>query len=160
MKNVLSKFMFLMLGISLITGCSSNNTQSQNTGIGAATGAVVGGLAGSLVGAGTGRVVAIAAGAVAGGLIGGYAGRSMDSSDKTKMDKAMTSNPPQKSSHWKNTKTHTSYNVMPTSKTMTYNGRPNCRTYTATTTAPNGKKTVTNGTACQQTDGSWQTMES
>lgn len=159
MKNVLIKLLLLVMSIGLITGCSSNNTQSQNTGIGAATGAVVGGLAGSLVGAGTGQVVAIAAGAIAGGLIGGYIGHSMDSSDKTKVNQALTSNPPNKSSHWKNKKTHTSYKVTPTSNTMTYNGNANCRTYTASAIDANGKKHVTNGTACQQTDGTWQTVK-
>ncbi|MCD6039710.1 MAG: hypothetical protein K0S27_1110 [Gammaproteobacteria bacterium] len=160
MKNTLFKLMLLIMSISLITSCSSNNTQSQNTGLGAGTGAVVGGLAGSLVGAGTGQVVAIAAGAIAGGLVGGYIGHSMDNSDKAKMNQAMTSNPPNKPCQWKNKKTHTSYKITPTSKTMTYNGNPNCRTYTATTMASNGKKTVTNGIACQQTNGSWQAIKS
>lgn len=159
MKNLLIKLMFLMMSVSLITSCSSSNTQSQNTTAGAATGAVIGGLAGSLVGAGAGKVVAIAAGAVAGGLVGGYIGHSMDSSDQSKMNQAMTKNPPHKSSHWKNKKTQTSYNVIPTSKMMTYNGNPNCRSYTATTINPNGKKYMTKGIACQQTDGTWQTIK-
>lgn len=159
MKKVLIKLLFLMMSISVITGCSSNNTQSQNTGLGAATGAVVGGLAGSLVGAGTGQVVAIAAGAIAGGLVGGYVGHSMDSTDKTKVNQALTSNPPNKSSQWKNKKTQTSYKVTPTSNTIAYHGRANCRTYTTTAIDANGKKHVTNGTACQQTDGTWQTVK-
>ena len=160
MKNILIKLMLLVMSVSFLASCSSHNTQSQNTGIGAVTGAVVGGLAGSLVGGGAGQVAAIAVGAIAGGLIGGYIGHSMDSSDNTQMSQAMTNNPPHKTSHWKNKKTHMTYNITPTTKRMAYNGNPICRKYTATAISPNGERHSSKGIACLQSDGNWQTVKS
>ena len=82
MKRIFTQLLIFVLGFSLVA-CSSN-TQNENTGIGAVTGAVLGGLAGSAIGQGTGKVVAVGAGIVAGALLGGYIGHSMDSSDNTR----------------------------------------------------------------------------
>lgn len=154
MKNGLLKLFALFLGACLVISCSSN-TQDENTGVGVVAGAVLGGLTGSLIGQGAGQVAAIGVGAIAGGILGGYVGKSMDSSDKAQMNSAMNSTPKHKCKHWKNKKTGVSYNVTPTSDTMSFNGNSNCRGYTATSIS-NGKSQQTTGTACRQTDGTWQ----
>lgn len=139
-----------------LVGCSSN-TQSENTGVGAVSGAVVGGLAGSLVGAGTGQAVAIGVGAVAGALLGGYVGHSMDSSDNTRVYNTMEHNPTNHATHWKNTTTGNTYTVAPTSQRMAVNGNPNCRRYYSTAVI-NGEKRKVSGIACRQANGTWQAV--
>lgn len=154
MKNILVKWMLLLVGVSFIASCSTN-TQKENTGAGAVTGAVVGGLAGSLVGGGTGKVVAVGVGAVAGALIGGYIGHSVDVSDQSHMNQAMDNNTTNQSSQWTNSKTDVSYTVAPTSDKMVFKGNSNCRNYNASSTL-NGKTKNTHGIACRQANGNWQ----
>ncbi len=158
MRKLLIKFVLLLTSVSLVVACSSN-TQRENTGVGAVTGAVVGGLAGSAIGAGTGQAVAIGAGIVAGALIGGYVGHSMDSVDTARVNSAMD-NPTNKTSTWKNHKTGATYSVEPTSKRMTVNGNPNCRKFHTMATM-NGKRTQqVHGVACLQSDGTWKAVSS
>ncbi len=155
MKAALMNCIAVLFGICLIASCSTN-TQKENTGVGAVTGAVIGGLAGSAIGQGTGQVVAIGVGAVAGALLGGYIGKSMDSSDKANSYQAMN-NPTNHPGYWKNTKTGAVYKVTPISGMMTINGNPNCRKYIAKSTM-HGKKQTTRNIACRQADGTWQTI--
>lgn len=154
MKNTFTKLIAIMMSVSLVASCSTN-TQNQNTAAGAVTGGVVGGLATGLAGASTGGIVA---GVLVGGLIGGVIGHNMDSVDTTHMDQAMANNSTNTSTHWRNSRTHTTYNIKPTSKRMSYKGYSDCRYYTATAMTSNGKKHVYHGVACLQSDGSWQTV--
>lgn len=156
MKHILINLALLFLSFSLVA-CSSTNTRSQNTSIGAVTGAVIGGVAGSAIGAGTGQIVAIGVGAVAGALIGGAIGNSMDSSDSAKVYSAMDHNPAHKASTWKNPKTGARYSVAPTSNMMTIKGNPNCRQFRSVVWV-NGKKQHIKGVACRQADGTWQAV--
>lgn len=147
----------LFISVLGLTSCSTN-TQGENTGIGAATGAVVGGLAGSLFGQGAGKAVAVGVGAIAGALVGGYIGHNMDSTDHAKCAHVLNNNPPNHPSHWKNDKTGMAYEMTPTSKMMSYQGNPNCREYTTTSTSNDGKTQTTNNIACRQANGNWQVM--
>jgi surface antigen len=155
MQNRLSKTLLFILTCFVVglAGCSSN-TQKENTGIGAASGAVVGGLAGSLVGAGTGQLVAVGVGAVAGALMGSSIGHHMDSSDNMRAYSAMDNNPPNHPTHWKNTANGSSYTLAPTSQRMSYKGNPNCRRYYGSVYV-SGSKHKVSGIACRQADGSW-----
>lgn len=153
MKRLITNIALMILSISIV-GCASN-TQSTNTGIGAASGAVLGGLAGSAIGAGTGQAIAIGAGAVAGALFGGYIGHSMDSSDKNTANQAMDHNKPYQSTSWNNKTTGAKYKVKPTSTMMSYKGHTNCRKF-HTVEAANGQKQHVDGIACRQPNGMWQ----
>ncbi len=153
MNSVLTRFLVLIMSISLVS-CSTN-TQKQNTGIGVATGAVAGGLLGSLVGGGAGKAVAIGVGIVAGALIGGSIGHSMDSSDHAHMNSSVTTGKPVT---WQNSKTHSTYTVVPSKNYVTYKGNKYCRTYT-TTAVISGKTTKVHGVACRQADGSWKAVQ-
>ena len=125
-------------------GCSSSNTQNENTGIGAVTGAVIGGVAGSAFGAGTGQAVAIGVGALAGALIGGVIGHSMDSTDNRQLCNTMENNPTNKPHHWKNQKTGAQYTMVPTSKVIAYDGNNTCRQYRSTAVI-DGKQETSSG---------------
>lgn len=155
MKKVLLSIAILFMSMVMVA-CSSN-TQSENTTIGAVAGALVGGGAGAFIGQGTGKVVAVAAGAIAGALIGGAIGHSMDSSDNAQFCNTMNKCPANKARHWRNKKTGNRYTVIPTSSQMAYQGNNNCRTYQSTAYI-DGKKEVTQGTACRQDNGNWQTV--
>jgi surface antigen len=150
----------LLISLSMLTlvGCSTN-TQSQNTTLGAVSGAVVGGLAGSLIGQGTGQVVAIGVGAIAGAFLGGTLGHNMESSDNANMSKAMSSNQTNQPSSWHNNHTNAHYTVTPTSNVMAYNGNNYCRNY-HTNVVISGKQQVVTGVACKQSDGTWKTINS
>jgi surface antigen len=156
MKQVAMKALVLLTLIGLV-GCSSN-TQSTNTGIGAATGAVVGGLAGTLFGQGTGKAVAVGVGAVAGAILGGYIGHGMDNSDKAQCNQTLSTHSANKPARWKNDKTGTSYTMTPTSEMITYKGNPNCRQYTTQSVTSDGAVHNTNNIACRQSNGAWMNM--
>lgn len=152
-KSTMKLVASLLVGASLVglTGCSNQNTQAQNTGIGAVGGALVGGGIGAAVGGGTGAVV----GAVGGGLVGGLMGYNMDSVDRGYMYHSMYYTPTYHHHYWVNKHTHMRYYLTPTSPRYVYMGRPDCRKFTLTSYTVAGYKKVMYGIACRQVDGSW-----
>jgi surface antigen len=116
--------------------------------IGGGLGAVVG----SQVGGGDGRLVAIAAGTIIGVLVGGEVGRAMDRQDALCVDQALESAPDGDTIVWNSGRE--SYRVTPTQTAQVEDGRY-CREYRAESTV-DGRDTQVFGTACRQSDGSWQ----
>lgn len=155
MKHLLLKASILALSVNLVA-CSTN-TQSENTGVGAVTGAVVGGLAGSLIGGGTGKVVAVGAGAILGAVVGGMIGHSAESSDHSQTYSALNDYNSNQPTTWTNKKTGVTYTVTPTSGRITVHGNPNCRRFVAQATE-NGHTKRTRGIACRQSNGAWVTV--
>jgi len=153
MKQALIKSVILVASACLVVSCSSSNTQNENTGIGAVTGAVVGGVAGAAVGGGG----AVAAGIVGGALVGGLVGHSMEHSDYKHADYALTHTPKHKAHHWKS-KNGTTYTVMPTSEAKKMYGHSHCRSYTMTAHM-NGKSEKVHGVACRKADGKWENIK-
>lgn len=149
MKRLFTALFVLIMSASLIN-CSNMTKQD----VGTITGGVAGGLLGSTIGGGSGRYVAIAAGTLAGAYIGGAVGKSMDDTDKLKMNQALESNNIGQPAYWKNNRTGTNYQVVPT-KNVTVDGNQYCREY-RTIADIGGKKREVYGTACRQPDGSWQ----
>jgi len=139
MKSTLTKIFVLLVSVGLVS-CSSTNNQPVNTGMGAESG----------------QTVAMGSGAGV-GMVGGDIGQSMDSSDTIKSYAALEHNPKNKAKHWTNKKTGNMYTFRPTSKKMAYNGNPVCRNYVAKAKV-DGKKYKSSGTACRQSDGTWQTL--
>lgn len=129
-----------------LTSCSTGPT---NQDIGTVTGGIVGGLIGSQFGGGSGQVAAAAAGAVVGAYLGNKIGQSMDETDKLKQQQAMAASQP---STWTSQNGNT-YTVTP-QKTYVKNNQV-CRKYTTTATIDGKAETVT-GTACKQSNGTWQ----
>lgn len=152
MKKILFTAVVSILG-SVLIACSTN-TQSENTAIGAVTGAAIGGLAGSAIGQGTGQAVAIGTGIVGGGLVGGAIGHSMDSSDNSSIYRTLDYNSINKPSSWTNKRTLKTYTFVPTSDFIKVKGNPHCRRYRATAVVNNTKRHLY-GTACHQPNGTW-----
>lgn len=151
MKKYITALFVLLVSISLAS-CSSMTKQD----VGTLTGGVAGGLLGSQFGKGSGQLVAIAAGTLAGAFIGGAIGKSMDDTDRLKMNQALDENSVGQPAYWNNAKTDTRYEVVPT-KNVTVDGNQYCREYRTMANVA-GKKQQVYGTACRQPDGSWQAV--
>ena len=151
MKKMLTIGAIVLLSIHLV-GC----TNMTNQDVGTITGGVAGGLIGSTVGQGSGRVLAIAAGTLAGAYLGGAVGKSMDDTDRMKMNQALERNNVDQPAYWHNGNTGADYQVVPT-RNVEMDGNRYCREY-RTTANINGRKQQMYGTACRQPDGSWQAM--
>lgn len=149
MKKIFTAIVVLICSASLI-GCADMSKQDMGT----VTGAVAGGLLGSTVGGGSGRIMAIAAGSVAGAVIGNAIGKSMDDTDRMRMNSALENNNIGEPAYWHNARTGTDYRVVPT-RNVTYEGNEYCREY-RTIAEIGGKKREVYGTACRQPDGAWQ----
>jgi surface antigen len=152
MQKSLTKIAVLCAALSL-TACSTN-TQTENTGIGALAGGAIGGVTAGLLG---GNAAAVGVSIIGGALIGGIIGHSMDSSDKTMANAAITSDKPVR---WQNSRTKTTYTIVPSKHYITVNGNPHCRNYTTTAVTIDNKTTITHSTACLRSDGKWEVVKS
>ncbi|MEN8178696.1 MAG: RT0821/Lpp0805 family surface protein [Pseudomonadota bacterium] len=124
---------------------------------GSVLGGVLGGLAGSNVGRGDGRRAATIAGALIGVLVGKSVGRHMDQVDHYCTGQTFEYAQDRQSIQWHNPDDRTSYNVTPINHFQTRDGRY-CREYT-TQASIGGRQQQTYGTACRQSDGSWQIVD-
>lgn len=129
--------------------------------VGTLGGAALGGLIGSQIGSGAGRGIAIATGVIIGGLIGNQIGRALDRQDQEYARQAayqsFNQGPTGSSSAWRNPESGNSGYITPTTDPYQRQGR-NCRDFTHTITLADGRQEVVRGTACQNADGSWETL--
>ncbi|MEK6733996.1 MAG: RT0821/Lpp0805 family surface protein [Pseudomonadota bacterium] len=146
----------ILLFISVfISSCADDPNRKQNMGtiIGGATGALLG----STLGGGDGKILAIAAGAIGGAFIGNQIGKSMDETDKLKLEqnaqKSLEYAPSGKTSTWSNPDTGNHGTFTPKKAYETDHGY--CREFTQHITVA-GKTQDAYGTACRQPDGSWK----
>ena len=131
-----------------LAGCQTTKEEQ-----GRVLGAIAGGLLGNQVGGGSGRTAATIAGTILGGYIGGNIGRQMDDGDRYRAGAALESTPSYQTSSWENPDSGNRYSVTPT-KTYYAESRP-CREYT-TDAWIDGQRETLYGTACRQSNGSWQ----
>jgi surface antigen len=156
MQNLRAKLMPFACVSALalvLTGCGPGGFTNQN--VGAVTGGVVGGLLGNSIGGGSGKVVATIGGAIIGSMIGGGIGAQMDRADQARVRQCINNVPTGRVSSWTNPDTGNRYSVQPT-RTYYQDSQP-CREFT-TIAVIGGKRQKMYGTACRQTDGSWQMM--
>ena len=129
--------------------------------VGTLGGAALGGLIGSQIGSGAGRGIAIAAGVVIGGLIGNQIGKSLDRQDQEYAARtarqSFDQGPTGSTSAWRNPESGNQGRFTPTSDTYQRGGR-RCRDFTHEITLADGRRDVVRGTACQNQDGSWETI--
>ncbi|NOX09110.1 MAG: glycine zipper 2TM domain-containing protein [Gammaproteobacteria bacterium] len=145
----------MLAGVVTVTGCA-NNGQVKNQQAGAVIGGILGGVLGSRVGKGSGRTVAIIAGTMAGGYIGGSVGKSMDDTDRLKIEHSMEQSRTGVPTRWNNPDSGNAYTVTPT---RTYEERDvACREYTVDAVI-DGRTEQIYGTACRQPDGSWKAQD-
>ena len=152
MKRLFNTLLVLMLGV-MLAGCQNMSKQDAGT----ITGAVAGGILGSTIGQGQGKILAIAAGSMAGAYIGNQVGKSMDDTDRMKMNQALEANSVGQPAYWKNHQTHATYRVTPV-KDVTVKDNKYCREYQTVATI-NGEQQKMYGTACRQPDGSWKAVK-
>lgn len=137
--------------MALLLAACSNVPSKQDQGV--IIGAIVGGLLGHQVGGGSGKVLATMGGALIGGAIGGKIGQTMDDVDRMNTAAALENVRTGVPSAWQNPDTGYDYVVTPTSTYVDGDGP--CREYTLDASI-GGKTEQIYGTACRQTDGSWQ----
>jgi surface antigen len=138
----------------LLGACTTPPTATQKEQAGMVLGGVLGGALGSQIGGGEGKTAAIILGTIAGAAIGGSVGKSMADTDRLKTAEALESSRTGTTTRWKNPDTGNEYMIVPERTYSTSSGP--CRDYTMDAIV-NGKKEKITGTACRQSDGSWQT---
>jgi surface antigen len=143
-------FLTALVAVSVLALAGCETTKEQQ---GQVIGAIAGGLLGNQVGSGSGRTAATIAGTILGGFVGGNIGRQMDDGDRYRAGQALESTPTYQSTSWQNPDTGNRYSVTPT-KTYYSDSRP-CREYT-TEAWIDGRQETVYGTACRQSDGTWQ----
>jgi surface antigen len=157
--NMSIKISTLLISLLLITSCASDGRKGiSKQGGGAVIGALAGGLLGSQFGKGEGQFLAAGAGALLGAFVGSSIGKSMDDQDKLMAERA-SQNALERaasgsSTEWKNPDTGHYGFVTPTKTYKTDSGRY-CREFTQEVYIGKDKEKAY-GTACRQSDGSWQ----
>lgn len=125
-------------------------------------GAALGGLLGSQIGGGSGKKFAIAGGVLAGGFIGNNIGKKLDCADQDyhydTTQSALEYKKSGGSAAWSNPDTGHAGSVTPTHTYIAADGRP-CREFNQTIIVDGQEESITD-TACRQSDGTWQIIDS
>ena len=138
-------------------GGGYGNSPITKENMGGVGGAVLGGLAGSQVGGGSGRLWATGAGVLLGALVGSNIGRSLDRADQMYAQRAFNqaaTAPVGQQITWSNPESGNSGAYVPTRTGRTSNGQT-CREFKQTIVI-DGRSETGVGTACQNSDGTWQ----
>ena len=135
---------------------------SGNEVVGTLLGAALGGLVGSQIGGGSGQKIAIGAGVLAGGFLGNRIGSKLDCQDRDyhydTTQSALEYKSTGGSAAWVNPDSGHSGSVTPTKTYIADDGKP-CREFTQTISV-DGEVEEIEATACRQSDGSWQILDS
>jgi surface antigen len=142
-----------------LAACQGAGTKET---VGTLGGAAAGGLIGSQIGSGSGRTAAIIAGVLIGGLIGNQIGKALDEQDREYARRASQQSlsyaPTGSSSAWRNPESGNSGNFRPTTGAYAGPNGRRCRDYEHEITLRNGQRDIVRGQACQNQDGSWETL--
>ena len=153
------KTVFLAAGVAAVTlaGCQGMGPKQTIGGLG---GGLAGGLIGSQIGAGEGNLLAVGIGTLAGAFLGSEIGASLDRADQTYIaqsnQQAFNTYPTGQTASWTNPDTGHSGSVTPTHTYVASNGQ-NCRDFQQTIYVGGQAQTGT-GTACRNSNGTWQIM--
>jgi surface antigen len=142
-------------------GGSSTGGIFTKENMGGVGGAVVGGVLGSNVGKGKGQLAATAVGAILGGMAGQSIGRSLDKADQMYANQAFgsaASGPIGQAVNWSNPNSGNSGTITPLRQGRTASGAT-CRQFEQTIII-GGQAEKGVGTACQNSDGTWQITNS
>lgn len=150
---------FVMVSALALGACESMRGMGTKQTVGTGSGAILGGLAGSQIGSGSGRLWATGAGVLLGALVGSEIGKSLDNADRAYAQQAnqrALSSPIGQQISWNNPDSGNYGYVTPVRDGRDGSGNY-CREYTQTIYVGGRQETGT-GTACQQSDGTWQIM--
>lgn len=162
MRKIISLLAVMTIGLSL-SACGSQGTIGgfgpKAIG-GALIGAGLGGYGGSEICDGDCGKMTTVAGVLLGGLVGGAIGDGLDSVDRMEAQQAeqqaVRSAPAGQQITWDNPNTGNSGYTQVNRRGTAANGG-GCAEYTSTIYV-NGQAQTATGTACQRSDGTWQTM--
>lgn len=142
----------LLLPLAL-TACGPGNKQ----GTGTIVGAVAGGAAGAAIGGPKNRIPGLAIGAFAGGILGNQIGAALDERDRQMAAQAeyqaLEYGQSGQPTPWNNPQTQRHGQIVPGKPYQ--QGSQYCRPYTHTIYI-SGQPQTARGTACRQSDGTWQ----
>lgn len=140
-------------------GCSNADGTVNNQNTGLVLGSVAGGVVGNQIGKGRGNVLATVAGAVVGGIVGSQIGKGMDDRDRQLAQEAeydaLERGPSGVSRQWRNSDNGRYGDIVPSKPYR--RGVADCRDYTHTIYM-DGRPQQMRGTACRNSDGSWQNV--
>jgi len=148
-----------IISTAALAGCNTFQGAGNKQLIGGGSGALLGGLAGSQIGSGSGQIWATGAGVLLGALAGSEIGSSLDRADAAYAQQANQrayNAPIGETIRWNNPESGNYGTITPT-RSGTDNGGRVCREYSQTIYV-GGKQQSGYGTACQQSDGSWQVV--
>ena len=164
MKNFIAKILTVALLVSPLAACQNmqrSDGQISKEAAGTVLGGIGGAVLGAQVGGGSGQIVATAAGTLLGAMLGQSIGASLDQSDLAHYDStsqgALEQNQVGQTSTWRNPDTNNSGTITPTRTYEVADGRY-CREYTQTIYV-DGQTERAYGTACRQSDGTWQVVQ-
>ena len=149
----MNPFKMMTMAVIVAATATSLGACSTREQTGQVIGGAVGAAAGTQVGGGTGRTIATIGGAILGAAIGGNIGSRMDDDDLRQTGMVLENNTIGQTTAWVNPDTGYRYNMQPTSTYQSNTGP--CRDYQMRAVIDGRNETI-NGTACRQTDGSWQ----
>lgn len=147
----------ILISSLALAGCQTGVGTKQT--VGGVGGAVLGGLAGSQIGDGKGQLVAVGLGTLLGALAGSEIGKSLDRADMMYAQQAQNrsySAPVGQSIAWNNPESGNYGTYTPTRDGSDAAGRY-CREYRQTINV-GGRSETAVGTACQNSDGTWQVI--
>lgn len=158
-----TKILTLVLASVLALSACAQNGEGNPWGmgnkqtIGTGAGAIVGGILGSKMGKGSGQLWATGAGALLGAFAGSSIGKSLDQADmayhQQAVEKAYAA-PINQTISWNNPESGHSGSVTPIREGRQASTGNLCRQYKQTIVI-DGKAETANGTACQNSDGTW-----
>ena len=161
-RSILAIAVLISVSTGLRAECYKDSSSSGNGIVGTLLGAAVGGLLGSQIGGGSGNKVAIGAGVLAGGLLGNNIGKSLDCKDQEyhsdTTQSSLERQPTGTTSSWRNPDSSHGGTVTPTKTYAKADGTP-CRDFSQTIIV-DGQQEEIEATACRQSDGTWQIVDS
>lgn len=140
----------------MLAGCTGPTAKEDS---GMVLGGVAGGIVGNQIGKGRGNVLATVAGAVVGGVIGSQIGRNLDERDRALAQEAEYDALERGNSgvarQWRNPDNGRYGEIVPSKPYK--RGTADCRDYTHTVYI-DGRPQQMRGTACRNSDGTWQNV--
>lgn len=147
----------IMIGVLCLSLAACAEGREGET-IGTVAGGALGAVLGSQFGGGKGQLAAVAIGAIAGAWAGSELGKKMDEEDKVYAQRtaqdAMEYNKAGQTSTWRNPDSGNSGTVTPV-QTYENTAGKDCREF-ETSIFVDGEQEKGTGTACRQSDGTWQ----
>jgi surface antigen len=147
MKRVTRNLLVLCVATAATIGCATREQTGQ------VLGGVAGAAVGTQVGGGSGRTAATIGGALIGAFVGGQIGSRMDERDHQQTSLALENSRTGQNTQWINPDSGNQFSIQPTNTYQTASGP--CRDYTLVAVIDGRNETI-NGTACRQSDGTWQ----